>query len=71
MGILFNAMKDKGNHSSDHSAAEAEEDIPALASSPRNEKDPSYLVRNNDKLSVSVISRSVFALLVLFTSLHF
>ena len=50
-------MKDKDNHSSDHSAAEAEEDIPALASSPREDKDPSssYLVRNNDKLSVSVI----------------
>ena len=48
-------MKDKDNHSSGHSVAEAEEDIPALASSPRNEKDPSYLVRNNDKLSVSVI----------------
>eukprot|EP00577_Skeletonema_sp_RCC1716_P027235 CAMPEP_0113422896 /NCGR_PEP_ID=MMETSP0013_2-20120614/28714_1 /TAXON_ID=2843 ORGANISM="Skeletonema costatum, Strain 1716" /NCGR_SAMPLE_ID=MMETSP0013_2 /ASSEMBLY_ACC=CAM_ASM_000158 /LENGTH=151 /DNA_ID=CAMNT_0000310689 /DNA_START=11 /DNA_END=463 /DNA_ORIENTATION=- /assembly_acc=CAM_ASM_000158 len=48
-------MKDKGNHSSDHSAAEAEEDIPALASSPREDKNPPYLVTNNDKLSVSVI----------------
>eukprot|EP00985_Skeletonema_marinoi_P020161 scaffold11832_cov155-Skeletonema_marinoi.AAC.3 len=63
-------MKVKKKNKHIHRSSRAEEDTPTLTSisSPRNEKDPSYLVRNNDKLSVSVIIQVCLCACVVYVS---